>query len=152
MPGIDLFLQIKALRDKGGSYFKMFQIWSCSDINLTHTGRHFPNLFVYRFILSTKLHSPHCQSTLNPFLNIYRIFCPYRAKTDIISRGDVVCGATADEKLVSALQQSIINLSDYSVRFDAAFGIFIVCIIALFVVILVVIVECCLGVYKKASF
>lgn len=61
------------------------------------------------------------------------------------------CGATIEDQALSAMRNPLVHWSDFSIEFDAAFGIFIVCLIGLIIVLFVVGIECCLGVYKKVN-
>uniref|UniRef100_A0A0R3W6U2 Ion_trans domain-containing protein n=1 Tax=Taenia asiatica TaxID=60517 RepID=A0A0R3W6U2_TAEAS len=58
------------------------------------------------------------------------------------------CGATFKDKAIEAMRNPLVNWSDYSVEFASAFGIFIVSLIGLVIVLIVFVVEFCLGVYK----
>ncbi|VDL97785.1 unnamed protein product [Schistocephalus solidus] len=62
---------------------------------------------------------------------------------------NVSCGVNLQEEILSALQVKLIDWSPYSLTLDTTLGVFILCIIGLFIVGITVIVEYFLGVFKK---
>lgn len=61
------------------------------------------------------------------------------------------CNVTFKQQAVTAMRNPLVNWSQYSIEFVAAFGIFIICLGGLIVVLLVLIVEYCLKVYSQVA-
>uniref|UniRef100_A0A5K3EV18 PBPe domain-containing protein n=1 Tax=Mesocestoides corti TaxID=53468 RepID=A0A5K3EV18_MESCO len=74
-----------------------------------------------------------------------------QAKKDLEDRMPTFCGATFKDQALEAMRNPLVNWSDYSIEFAAAFGIFILALIGLAIVAVIITVECCLGIYKKVS-
>ncbi|KAM3179243.1 hypothetical protein ACTXT7_000999 [Hymenolepis weldensis] len=74
----------------------------------------------------------------------------YKSEENIMmSTLPTYCGATFKDQALEAMRIPLINWSDYSVEFSAAFGIFIVSLLGLLIVLIILLVEYLLGIYKK---
>ncbi|VDM31352.1 unnamed protein product [Hydatigera taeniaeformis] len=100
-----------------------------------------PKLLPYYTIINEELTMMIADGTVDRIYN--------RGYEEQLATLPVYCGATFKDKAIEAMRNPLVNWSDYSVEFASAFGIFIVSLIGLVIVLIVFVVEFCLGVYKS---
>ncbi|KAL5110580.1 Glutamate receptor U1 [Taenia crassiceps] len=100
-----------------------------------------PKLLPYYKIINDELTSMIADGTVD---RIYK-----RAQEELLASFPKYCGATINHQAIEAMRIPLVHWSDYSIEFAAALGIFVISLIGFLIVLIIMIVEFLLGIYKK---
>ncbi|KAH9283249.1 hypothetical protein ECG_03849 [Echinococcus granulosus] len=102
-----------------------------------------PKLLPYYKIINDELTLMIADGTVD---RIYK-----RDHEELLASLPKYCGATINDQAIEAMRIPIVHWSDYSIEFAAALGIFIISLIGLLIVLITMIAEFLLGIYKKVT-
>eukprot|EP00108_Taenia_solium_P006462 TsM_000940900 transcript=TsM_000940900 gene=TsM_000940900 len=100
-----------------------------------------PKLLPYYKIINDELKLMIADGTVD---RIYK-----RTQEELLASLPKYCGATINDQAIEAMRIPLVHWSDYSIEFAAASGIFVISLIGLLIVLIIMVVEFLLGVYKK---
>ncbi|KAM7538239.1 hypothetical protein Aperf_G00000063299 [Anoplocephala perfoliata] len=100
-----------------------------------------PKLLPYYDIINNAIISMESDGTIDQIL--------MQGQKELMATLPNSCAATFKDQAIEAMQNPLVNWSDYSIEFSAAFGIFIISLIGLLLVLIVLLVEYCIGAYEK---
>ncbi|VDK20672.1 unnamed protein product [Taenia asiatica] len=102
-----------------------------------------PKLLPYYKIINDELRLMIADGTVD---RIYK-----RTQEELLASLPKYCGATINDQAIEAMRIPLVHWSDYSIEFAAALGIFVISLIGLLIVLIIMVVEFLLGVYKKST-